>query len=192
MSIIDIFKKIIQKRPSEDNYGENLSIPSLKKFLTYLPPNPRVLNVGCGVGQDSKFLKENGCYVLGVDSSKEMITRAKEYAPDVKFELQDFMKLEPSLKYDAIWCSRVFHHMPNIGPEKFFGQAKNLLKEKGILYLTSVASDTERGEIIKNTLVIRGLTENSFKSMVMENGFEILDFIYSDDRKGMEIFARVK
>lgn len=192
MFIIDFIKKVFQKSLKGENYGKNLSIPSLEKFLTYLPPNSRVLNVGCGVGQDSKFLKENGCYVLGVDSSKEMINRAKEYAPDVKFELQDFMKLEPILKYDAVWCSRAFHHMPNIGPEKFFGQAKNLLKERGVLYLTSIASDTERGEIIKNSLVIRGLTENSFKSMILENGFEILDFIYSDDRKMMEIFAKVK
>ena len=85
-SIAHYYNKIAEEYTKQYGYGEQLSIPSLYKFLSYLPTKASVLDVGCGGGQDSKFLAENGCFVLGVDISTEMIKLAKKYAPQAKLK----------------------------------------------------------------------------------------------------------
>ena len=40
-------------------------------------PGDRVLDLGCGTGEDAKFLAQRGVRVLGIDSSGEMIHQAR-------------------------------------------------------------------------------------------------------------------
>jgi SAM-dependent methyltransferase len=46
---------------------------------------PRVLDVGCGVGNSTWYLKRNNNHVLGLDIDKHAITLAKQTYPDISF-----------------------------------------------------------------------------------------------------------
>jgi len=127
-SIAKSYDKIAQEYTKQHGYDEQLSIPSLKKFLTFLPTQAKVLDIGCGGGQDSKFLSDSGCSVLGIDVSKEMIRLAKKFAPKTNFKIADVMKLSTSIKYDGIWCCRVFHHISIDEQDKFLDKIKSIQK----------------------------------------------------------------
>lgn len=49
---------IAKEYTQKHGYGEHLSIQSLGKFASKLLPRAKVLDVGCGGGQDSKFLSD--------------------------------------------------------------------------------------------------------------------------------------
>lgn len=89
-SILKSYNKIAEEYVQKHGYGEQLSKLSLKKFLKFLPIKAKVLDVGCGGGQDSKFLADNGCSVLGIDVSKEMIKLAKKFTSKADFKILNF------------------------------------------------------------------------------------------------------
>src|SRR5215203_5424783 len=54
------------------------------KILDGLPPQAKVLDLGCGTGNPiAKHLVECGFRVVGVDQSKELIKIAKTVVPEV-------------------------------------------------------------------------------------------------------------
>ncbi len=71
--------------------------PFLKSVLEKAP-SVRVLDLGCGTGEHSRFLNSLGCETVGVDRSETMIRKAKEepVRGGVEFVLGDIRKL-PSL-----------------------------------------------------------------------------------------------
>ena len=46
---------------------------------------PRVLDMGCGVGQFTHWLQAAGYEVLGIDRSAEMLAEAKRRFPEVRY-----------------------------------------------------------------------------------------------------------
>lgn len=193
-SVEKSYNKIAKEYVQRHSYGEQLSKPSLKKFLKFLPVKAKVLDVGCGGGQDSKFLADNGCLVFGIDVSKEMIKLAKEYTSKADFKIIDVMKLSTNKKYDGIWCCRVFHHISIKEQEKFLNKLFLLLKQGGVLYLTSVVSHKkecfEAFDSGNDGLLKKRLTAKSFKSLFTHRDFKILNFKFWVGKEGMEIFVK--
>ncbi len=195
-SIAKSYNKIASEYTKKHGYEEHLALPSLKKFLDYLPANAEVLDIGCGGGQDSKFLTDNNCSVLGIDLSKEMINLAKKYSPNSNFKVLDLMKLSSYKKYDGIWCCRVFHHISLEKQDKFIIKLKSLLKKDGILYLSSAVSDKkidyEAFDSGNDGLLKKRLNSKSFKKLLIDNNFKLLRFRYWQGKNHMEIFASKK
>ncbi|MFZ2970203.1 MAG: class I SAM-dependent methyltransferase [Minisyncoccia bacterium] len=192
-SIARSYDKIAREYTKQHGYDEQLSIPSLQRFLTSLPEKSTVLDIGCGGGQDSKFLTDNGCSVSGIDVSKEMIKLAKKYAPRANFKVANVMKLSSRKKYDGIWCCRVFQHISIDKQDKFLNKLHSLFKKNGTLYITSVVSDKkedyEAFDSGSDNLLKKRLTGKSFKHLLAKHGFKVLKFKYWVGKKGMEIFA---
>lgn len=178
----------------QNHASDGLSLPSLKRFMAYLPDRAKVLDVGCGGGQDSKLLADHGYVVFGIDVSKEMIKFAKKMAPEAVFDVEDVMALPARVKYEGIWCCRVFHHISLAEQDAFLRKLYTLLKKDGVLYLTSVVSDTRKDyeafDSGNDQTLKKRLTTASFKKLLMKHGFELLKFRYWVGKKGMEVFAR--
>jgi len=54
-----------------------------------------ILDIGCGPGQTTKFLSDEGCTeIIGTDLSPVMVDEAKRLNPQLKFEVADMLKLQ--------------------------------------------------------------------------------------------------
>lgn len=192
--VADSYDKHADEYTRQYGYGEQLSISALKDFLSLLPKPAKILDVGCGGGQDSKFLSENGCDVLGIDISAEMIKLARKYSPKSNFILTDVHELPKATEYDGIWCSRVFHHISMDKQRAFLNKLNTLLKKGGILHITSAVSDKkadyEAFDAGEDKILKKRLTEESFKELLGSHNFEILGFKYWEGGGHMEIFAK--
>ena len=85
---------------------------------TSLPPDGKILDVGCGNGVISRHLGRLGFNVLGVDVSEKTIemARAIEPMPNVTFLKKSAEELVASgEKYDAVICSEVLEHLTDPG-----------------------------------------------------------------------------
>ncbi len=64
-------------------------IKSMEKFIAFLPPKPKIIDIGCGSGRDAKILSSMGADVLGIDFCSNIIDIAKINAPQSQFEVMD-------------------------------------------------------------------------------------------------------
>ncbi len=69
--------------------------PLLDKVLSSGPVR-RVLDLGCGTGEHSRFLAANGFEVVGIDASKSMLAKALEepLPPNLRFVAGDISRLD--------------------------------------------------------------------------------------------------
>jgi len=92
---------------------------ALDRFIVERPR--RVLDIGSGRGEHAIIMREAGLTVTGIDLG---------YEPDIR---GDYMAVECGL-YDAIWCSHVLEHCPNMG--EFLAKVRRDLESGGLLGIT--------------------------------------------------------
>ena len=92
-----------------------------------------VCDLGCGTGHLTLELKKRwpDAEVYGVDSSPDMLAKAKEVAPALKFSQADAGDWTPQRPLDVIFCNAVLHWLPDHG--KLFPRLMTLLAEDGVL-----------------------------------------------------------
>jgi SAM-dependent methyltransferase len=92
------------------------SVPSFDwsqmKFADALAPlvrGKRVLDLGCGGGALSSFLKTHGASVLGLDYSPQMVALAASRNPDIEFVCGNVLDLDLNQQFDIV-CGIAFLH----------------------------------------------------------------------------------
>lgn len=126
---------------------------NLVKMVKETPIDPcRVLDVGCGTGNNSIWLQENGFQVVGIDSSEIAIERARgkgrQAGVDCEFNHLDFMDGAISgAPFDFVFDRGCFHHFLEFDMlEQFAEQVAVVLNEHGIwLTLTGNCDETREG-----------------------------------------------
>lgn len=83
----------------------------LDAFLARLDPGARVLELGCGGGQDSAHMRKRGFDVDATDGVPAMVAKANErFSLDAR--LMRFDELEAHEHYDGIWAHACLLHCP--------------------------------------------------------------------------------
>jgi len=83
----------------------------LDPFLDRLPPGGRVLELGCGGGQDSARIAARGFQVDATDGTPAMVAKANERW-NIGARVMAFDQLEAEAAYDGIWCHASLLHCP--------------------------------------------------------------------------------
>ena len=84
------------------NYEEEAA--KVHAWINELRPNAKtVLDVACGTGEHSKYLK-NWYQVDGVDLSKEFLAIAQSKNPNGLYKVANMIDLDLGKRYDAIIC----------------------------------------------------------------------------------------
>lgn len=95
------------------------------------------LVVGVGTGQEIEPLLRNGISnIEAIDSSKNMLLKAREKYPDVKYHCADFMTFTnfQQQSYDLICCVGVVEYVSDL--DAFIKKVSQLLSPNGLIFLT--------------------------------------------------------
>src|SRR5258708_3342324 len=97
----------------------------------------RVLAISCGAGWEANFLMARGSDLRGIDTSGEMLRRARSRVPGGKFLQMGIQELRfpPAETFDAIWSTRTLIHVPQALVVDLLASWKRVLKPGGILGL---------------------------------------------------------
>ncbi len=160
-------------------YGEEL--------IQFLNPKPDefILDLGCGSGQLANEISKCGANVIGIDSSKEMISEAQTKYPNLKFLVKDAANFQLNKPFDAIFSNAVLHWVAD-SENAIISMNKNL-KFGGRLVIEFGGKGNVKTiiESIKKTLLERGYIKNSniknwyfpsiskYTSLLEKNGFEV-------------------
>ena len=77
--------------------------------LIEAPEGSRVLDLGCGNGALTGVLKDQGFQVTGLDDSKDLLSVAKKYFPDLEFIHADATDFSLKEQVDVVFSNAVFH-----------------------------------------------------------------------------------
>ena len=91
--------------------------------------NSRILDLGCGPGQTTKYLSDCGAAdLIGVDISPSMIEAAKSMYPSIVFEIADMLNLQyTDNSFGAAIAFYSIVHFDDRQVETAFGEIKRVL-----------------------------------------------------------------
>src|SRR5579871_2036123 len=97
-------------------FGNERTQPSidLVNRINLLQPR-RIIDLGCGPGNSTQILRERwpASTVNGLDSSPEMIVKAKEIYPDGCWEVADAGTWSAAEPFDLVFSNAMLHWLPD-------------------------------------------------------------------------------
>lgn len=164
------------------NVAELAPTGSIEKFINFLPPKAKIIDIGCGSGRDAQLFSTMGAEVLGIDFSSNLIDIAQQYAPLAQFHVMDMERMNfPEASFDGAWAACSLGHLPKKSLPAVLKKIHSLLAEHGYLYL---ALKKGSGEVLENDtrygIDVKKLwayyEEDELKDRLQKAHFEILDF----------------
>ncbi|KAH7056878.1 putative trans-aconitate 2-methyltransferase [Macrophomina phaseolina] len=79
-------------------------------------PSPRIVDLGCGPANSTSLLAARygaNASITGVDSSPNMLDRARHALPAASFELGDLRTYEPGGEVDLLYSNAALHWLPD-------------------------------------------------------------------------------
>ena len=109
----------------------------IRKFTSrFLNPGTKILEGGCGIGQNVYGLKHWGFKAYGVDFAQETVEKTKKEFPNLEISVQDVRKLNfPDNFFDGYWSLGVIEHFWD-GYDEILKEMRRVIKPKGYLFLT--------------------------------------------------------
>jgi len=110
--------------------GTNNSWSNMYQFI---PPNTRILDVGCSTGNFGAALRElKNCYVVGVDINNDDIEVAATKLDEAYcLDISDPRVVESLGSFDVICCADVIEHLAN--PREALRSIHGILNKGGIV-----------------------------------------------------------
>ena len=116
---------------ANDFYEDTADNGYIDKFLDSLSGN-LILDAGCGVGEDCKYVEQKGFKAIGIDFSTGMLEVAKQKYPQGNFQLMDMSNIKfPSNTFDGIMSNYSLFHIPREQLKKVLLEFRRVLKEEG-------------------------------------------------------------
>ena len=146
------------------------------ELVARLPEGARLLELGCGNGDDARRLAQR-FQVTGVDVSAEQLRRARAAVPRAEFLQADFTELElPARSFDAVASFYVFNHVPRERLEPLYERIHSWLVPGGLLLAALGVSDTEAwtGEWLGTTMFFSSFPPETNSLQLRRAGFRLL------------------
>jgi 2-polyprenyl-3-methyl-5-hydroxy-6-metoxy-1,4-benzoquinol methylase len=109
----------------------------LQVILPFIPPDARILDIGCDNGALLEHLPAFECY-LGLDSQETVIARNREHysQTNVSFDCANFDDFDwPGPPFNLVVMTAVLEHLPGIAPA--LTRLHALVAENGLLLITT-------------------------------------------------------
>lgn len=114
----------------------------LDRFAARLRGEGPVADLGCGPGQITRYLRDRGVDVCGIDLSAQMIARAADAYPDIPFRTGDMRRLDVG---DGAWAgASAFYsiiHIPRDDVTATLVELRRALRPGGLLLMTCHVGD---------------------------------------------------
>jgi len=185
---------------SENPYFESSDCNSFKfgphdprsKTIKYVGNDKKVLDVGCAIGFVSRKLRENGCYVVGIEIDKEIASIASKNCDKVIIaDVENLTELPfPEGFFDVIFYSETLEHFKR--PDLVLIRFKKYLQPNGyvVASVPNIARLENRLNLlfgkfdypkfgIISTAHLRFFTLKTIKQLFESTGYEITNIDYT-------------
>ncbi len=179
------------------------------EVIQYFPKTGKVLELGAGQGQDSRYFAEQGYEVTSTDISEEALKLSQSKVPphlENKITLQNIDISQPlpfsDQSFDIVYAHLSIHYFPQSVTEKIVKEMHRVLKTDGVVaILVNTTEDPEYSKgskIEEDFFLVEGISKryfsveslkeyvSAFKIIVLDNSGET----YKDAKKGVHGLIR--
>lgn len=151
-------------------------------FLKHLS-GKKILEVGCGPGVDSSFFHKMGYDVTATDFCEEFVKIVKERFPEITCMEMDMTEPNlPSSSFDGIYGFATFIHIKREMGKTVLEGFYNLLKSRGVLFLSLIESSKYSEYIIEdwggrenNPVLFTCYSHEEISTRLKEAGFKSVE-----------------
>ncbi len=119
-------------------FNETLALDLSKnrhKFLTHLPVDAHILDLGCGSGRDSLSFKQQGYTITALDGSEKLAELASQLI-EQKVIVKRYESMHYHEQFEGVWaCASLLHCSKNEIPI-VIQRIINALKPQGVCYMS--------------------------------------------------------
>ncbi|EPS3421844.1 class I SAM-dependent methyltransferase [Vibrio fluvialis] len=113
-------------------------------FRCYIPPQGRVLDLGCGHGIPiAAMMTERGFTLTGVDRSERLLSLARRAMPQQEWIQSELESFEPVGHYHGVIIWDSMFHLPRHEHLTLLGKVFEALEPEGVVILSNGGSDTD-------------------------------------------------
>ena len=154
----------------------------LDRFLAYLRPGARVLDVGCGMGEPiARYLIDRGVYVTGIDASPAMIERCRARFPDCEWCVTDMRELDLARQFDGIIAWDSFFHLDMSDQRSMIPRfAAHAAPGAPLLFTSGPAEGESIGSYCGEPLYHASLDAAEYEQLLDDSGFEVRWHVVDD------------
>ncbi|MBI1936239.1 class I SAM-dependent methyltransferase [Candidatus Woesearchaeota archaeon] len=171
-------QKLLIDEIEPTHYVRNFLVYSTIKKISQNNKINNICEIGCGVGNLSKKLGENGFKVDAFDLDRNAIQLAKQYnqTKNVNFFSKDVLKLETRKKYDLVMAIEVIEHIQDdIGAIRNAGR---ILNKNGFLLITVPINEKYRTNFDNRSGHVRRYYVEDLTGKLRQQGFNIVKTKY--------------
>ena len=189
----------VAKEYAETFSGEHEKKPKdqeiLHRFSQEIGDRRPVWDLGCGTGQTTKYLKNLGIEISGLDLSEKILEQARTIHPDIHFRKGNILELE--FENDSIAGVVAFYAIVHFTEEQVeiaFREVFRVLQPDGIFLFTyhigeeTIHLDEFLGKKIDIDFMF--FTTDFIFSCLKDSGFEKIEIIERGPYTGVEYESR--
>lgn len=168
----------------------------LKEFASANKDKGLCADFGCGPGQTTKFLYDNGLKdIVGTDLSPAMVNVARKLSPQIKFETKDLLNIDfPS---EHLGSALAFYAIVHFTPDQVrtcFGEINRVLKPGGDFLFSFHVGDEivhfDKAHDKEVDIDLFFFKTDDIVALLYETGFNVVDAIERRPHKDMEYQTR--
>lgn len=182
--------------------------PFCYEVAALLPPHQKILELGCGAGNDSNYFAMLGHQVLATDFSEVAIEKNREFYKNdnLTFEVLDISNALPfkNNSYDLVYARLSLHYFTDEKTREIVGEIARILKPGGLLaFVCKSTSDPKYGvgkmiekDMYENGGHVRHFFSKNYTEKLLQDEFETLKLeegeeeFYSDISAFIKVIAR--
>jgi SAM-dependent methyltransferase len=168
----------------------------LKEFAAANKDNGLCADFGCGPGQTTRFLYDNGLTdIVGIDLSPAMVNVARRLSPQIKFETGDLLNIAYSSGYlGSVLAFYAIVHFTTDQIRKCFGELNRVLKTGGDFLFSFHAGDEivhfDKAHDKEVDIDLYFFKTDDIIALLDETGFNIIDAIERRPHQDAEFKSR--
>lgn len=132
-NMLKTFDKIIKLPPEfSDNAGRLKAIVEFAREFFSVDYNPRVLDIGSGLGVFPHAVKTHGWDCVAIDPDPQSASHIRDNV-GVEVVCGDFNQIEPEKKFEIVTLNKVLEHVLN--PIELLAKVRRWMSPHGFVYL---------------------------------------------------------
>jgi SAM-dependent methyltransferase len=183
--IVDLYER--HARNFDRDRGRSLQEKAwLDRFIELLRSGRTVLDVGCGMGEPlARYLIEQGCRVVGIDSSGSMIAMCVERFPESEWLVRDMRTFELGRRFDGILAWDSFFHLCEDDQRAMFPRfAAHARHGAPLMFTAGHVSGEAIGCYRGEPLYHASLDPAEYEQLLVANGFSVQAYKAQDQDCG--------